>query len=250
MKLRLIQHAIYSIATFGALVALATGCVAQGTATQTSTLSPNANQGSQADQRHPALLDPSKATETAPPKFRAKFATTKGDFVIEVTRDWAPNGADRFYNMVRIGYFNDIAIFRAVDGFMFQFGIHGDPAVSNKWKNASIKDDPFNNISNLPGFVSFAQTGRPDSRSAQMFVNLGANDFLDQPQTGSPFVPFGKVISGMDVVEKINTEYGENARDVQGNFMAKGNAYIKDKFPNIDFIKSVTVVSAAGSQSK
>ncbi len=222
---------------------MTTGCVAQGTGAQALQATQGA-EGTLTSQDSPALMDPSKATETAPAKFRAKFETTKGDFVIEVTRAWAPNAADRFYNMVRIGYFKDIAVFRAIKGFMFQFGIHGDPAVSAKWKNATIKDDPAAGISNLPGFVSFAQTGQPNSRSAQMFVNLGSNTFLDESRGGStPFVPFGKVVSGMDVVEKINTEYGENARDVQGNFMAKGNEYIKSKYPNINYIKSVKIVN-------
>jgi peptidyl-prolyl cis-trans isomerase A (cyclophilin A) len=244
MRSRFFHQVIYCIATIGAVVVLTTGCVAQGTATQTPALSEAVAAKTTTSQDHPALMDPSKATETAPEKFLAKFETTKGDFVIEVNRAWAPNGADRFYNMVRIGYFKDVAIFRAVKGFMFQFGIHGDPAVSKKWRDASITDDPSKGISNLPGYVSFAQTGLPNSRSAQMFVNLGNNAFLDESRNGgTPFVPFGKVVSGMDVVEKINTEYGENARDVQGNFQARGNEYIKEKFPNIDFIKSVKIVT-------
>jgi peptidyl-prolyl cis-trans isomerase A (cyclophilin A) len=222
---------------------MSTGCVAQGTAPKTLTAN-NAGAGTAATaQDNPALMDPSKATETAPDKFKAKFVTTKGDFVIEVTRAWAPNGADRFYNMVRVGYFKEIAIFRAIKGFMFQFGIHGNPAVTAKWRDASIQDDPSAGISNLPGYVTFAQTGRPNSRSAQMFVNLGNNAFLDEARGGgAPFVPFGKVISGMDVVEKINTEYGENSREVQGKFMAEGNAYIQEKYKRIDFIKSVEIV--------
>jgi peptidyl-prolyl cis-trans isomerase A (cyclophilin A) len=240
------NNVFISIASAIAIIATATvnctGCSAQATATQT----PTATQGTQTDQptAHPALMDPSKATEQAPAKFRAKFNTTKGDITIEVTRVWAPNGADRFYNMCKIGYFQDIAIFRAVKGFMFQFGIHGDPAVSAKWAVAPIKDDPHMGVPNNPGTLSFAQTGRPNSRGVQMFVNLGPNTFLDKPQRGggSPFVPFGKVVEGMDVVNKINTEYGENARDVQGNFQTQGNAYIKQKYPNIDFIKSVTII--------
>lgn len=189
----------------------------------------------------PALMNPAKANLTAPATFKAKFATTKGDFVIEVTRANAPNGADRFYNMVKTGYFQDIAIFRAIEGFMFQFGIHGTPAIAQAWGNSTIKDDPFVGNSNEFGTISFAQTGYPNSRSSQMFINLGNNFSLDRPRQGSPFVPFGKVISGIEVVKKINTEYGENSREVQGSFRAKGNAYIRQKFPNIDFIKSVTV---------
>ncbi|MDG1873816.1 MAG: peptidylprolyl isomerase [Mariniblastus sp.] len=214
------------------------GCAAQGTATQTSALN-QATQGQTQDTPHPALMDPTKATMKSPKKFQVTFETTKGDIKIEVTRAWAPNGADRFYNLCKIGYFNDVAIFRAVKGFMFQFGIHGDPAVSAKWISASIKDDPHIGVPNNPGTVSFAQTGRPNSRGVQMFVNLGANTFLDKPRSGSPFVPFGKIVGGSDVVAKINTEYGENPRDFQGNFQTKGNEYLKKEYPNIDFIKSV-----------
>lgn len=191
-----------------------------------------------------ALMDPSKATATAPDKFRVQFVTSKGNFTVEVTRAWAPNGADRFYNMVKVGYFKDVAIFRAIENFMFQFGIHGDPAVAAKWSESNIQDDPSAGISNTPGRLSFAQTGRPNSRSVQMFVNLGQNAFLDQARGGgAPFVPFGEIVAGMDVVKAINTEYGENPRgeDVQGNFKTKGNAYILKKFPNIDIIRSVSI---------
>ena len=244
MENRLFQQVIYSAATLGAVVILASGCVAQGTATKTSA----APQGAATAQYHPAMLDPTQANEKAPEKFQVQFETTKGDFVIEVNREWAPNGADRFYNMVRIGYFKDIAIFRAIKGFMFQFGIHGDPAVSSKWSDASIKDDPSVNISNQKGYITFAQTQAANSRSTQMFLNLGNNASLDASRNGStPFVPFGKIISGMDVLEKIYSDYGENSREVQGKFKQEGNAFIKKKYPNIDYVKSVKLVSAQGS---
>jgi len=189
------------------------------------------------------LLDPTKTNLTAPAKFRATFVTTKGNFTVEVTRAWAPNGADRFYNMAKIGYFQDVAIFRAIKDFMFQFGIHGDPAVSTKWANSRIQDDPHVGVPNNPGTLSFAQTGQANSRSVQMFVNLGSNTFLDKKQRGggSPFVPFGKIVEGMDIVKSINTEYGENSREVQGEFMQKGNPYIKQKYKRLDYIKSVVV---------
>ncbi len=187
----------------------------------------------------PALLKPSAATETAPDKFQVKVATTKGDFVIDVTRDWSPNGADRFYNLVKIGFFNDIAIFRAIDGFMFQFGIHGNPKVSSLWSSATIKDDPVNReISNTFGMVTFAKSGTPNSRSSQIFINLGDNSALD----GQGFTPFGIVTEGLGVISKINTEYGENESDVQPFMSAQGNKYIKRKFPNADYIKSMTLV--------
>ena len=192
------------------------------------------------------LLNPDLATEKAPAKFRVKFATTKGDFVLECTREWAPKGVDRFYNLVKIGYYKDIAIFRAIDGFMFQFGIHGDPKVSKVWREAKIDDDPsFKNVSNQAGYITYATAGR-DTRTTQLFINLGDNSGLDT----RGFVPFGKVVSGMDIVKKVNTEYGENHRRVQGRFQAEGNAYIKEEFPKIDFIKSVTLIKEKSKDGK
>lgn len=198
---------------------------------------------------HPGLKDPSQAKFTSPPKFQAKFETTKGDFVIEVNREWAPNGADRFYSMIKVGYFHNTAIFRAIDNFMFQFGIHGVPEVAKAWREAPIKDDKPAGKSNVPGTISFAQTGAPNSRSSQMFVNLGNNGALDRGRNGGAgFYPFGKVVKGNEVIKKINVEYGENPRreDVQGDFVKKGNAYIQNRFPNIDYIKRVTIIPAAG----
>ncbi len=220
---------------------LTNGCAAQGgsffgQSPSAQNVSTTANP--QDGVAHPALLDPSKATEQAPENFKVKVETTKGDFVISIAREASPNGVDRFYNLVKIGYFKDIAIFRAVNGFMFQFGIHGDPAVSDKWAEANINDDANVGVSNVPGTICFAKTGAPNSRSTQMFINLGNNSFLDD----QGFTPFGKVTEGLEVVGKINTEYGENKGDVQGEFKQKGNQYILKKFPNIDLIKSVTIV--------
>lgn len=190
---------------------------------------------------HPGLMNPKLANEKAPEEFDVVFSTTKGDFVISVQRKWSPNGADRFYNMAKIGYFQDIGIFRAIKGFMFQFGIHGDPKVNQKWFDATIKDDKNAGISNKPGFITFAKTGQPNSRSTQFFVSLGDNNFLDR----QGFTPFGQITKGMEVAQKINTEYGENPRNenVQGDYKSKGNAYIKKRFPKIDFIKSVKIVT-------
>ena len=134
---------------------------------------------------HPALLDPSKATEKAPDVFQAKFTTTKGDFVIEVHRELSPNGADRFYSLVKMGFFDDTRFFRAVDGFMVQFGISGDPLVASKWQSANIPDDPVKG-SNKRGFVTFAQRNTPNTRGTQVFVNYGDNSRLD-----GHFAPFG-----------------------------------------------------------
>ncbi len=189
----------------------------------------------------PGFADPAKLTAKAPETFKAQFDTTKGKFTIEVTRSLAPNGADRFYNLVRSGYFTDVAFFRVVPGFMCQFGIHGDPNVSAKWREATIPDDPVKG-SNTRGTITFATAG-PNTRTTQLFINFGNNVNLD----GMGFSPFGKVIAGMDVVDKINGEYGDgppggNGPD-QSRIQTEGNAYLKKDFPNLDYIKSATIVA-------
>jgi peptidyl-prolyl cis-trans isomerase A (cyclophilin A) len=190
----------------------------------------------------PSFTDPAKLTEKSPDTFKAQFDTTKGKITIEVTRSLAPNGADRFYNLVRSGYFTDIAFFRVIPGFMCQFGIHGDPGVSAKWRAANISDDPVKG-SNTRGTITFATAG-PNTRTTQLFINFGDNTGLD----GQGFSPFGKVIEGMDVVDKINSEYGEGApRGIgphQGRAQGEGNAYFKKDFPNLDYIKSATILPA------
>lgn len=187
-----------------------------------------------------ALMDPSKANETAPDTYKVKFETTKGDFVVEVTRAWAPNGADRFYNMVRVGFYKDIAFFRAIDGFMVQFGIHGDPKIAKAWRDAKIKDDPVKE-SNAPGMVTFATAG-PNTRTTQVFINYGNNNRLD----GMGFSPFGKVTQGFEVVQSLYKGYGEGAPrgngPDQGRVQAEGNAYLKADFPQLDYIKSATIL--------
>ena len=184
--------------------------------------------------------DPTKLTAKAPDAFKVKFETTKGNFTVEVTRSLAPNGADRFYNLVRSGYFKDLAFFRVIQGFMCQFGIHGDPKVSAAWRSAQIPDDPVK-ASNTRGAITFA-TGGPNTRTTQLFINFGNNANLDN--TG--FSPFGKVTEGMDVVDKINGEYGEGAPrgrgPDQGRVQMEGNAYLKKAFPNLDYIKSASIL--------
>jgi peptidyl-prolyl cis-trans isomerase A (cyclophilin A) len=190
-----------------------------------------------------AVADPAKLTEKAPDTFKAQFDTTKGKFTVEVTRSLSPNGADRFYNLVKVGYFEGIAFFRVIKGFMCQFGIHGDPAVAAKWRTANIQDDPVKGT-NKRGTITFATAG-PNTRSTQFFINFADNTRLD----GMGFSPFGKVVEGMDVVDKINAEYGEGAPGGlgpdQGRVQREGNAYLKKDFPNLDYIKSVTIVPAA-----
>jgi peptidyl-prolyl cis-trans isomerase A (cyclophilin A) len=186
------------------------------------------------------FTDPSKLTEKAPDTYKVQFDTTKGKMVIEVKRALSPNGADRFYNLVRSGYFQDIAFFRVIPGFMAQFGIHGDPKVSAAWRKASIQDDPVKG-SNTRGMVTFAKGG-PNTRTTQLFINLVDNARLD----GMGFPPFGKVVEGLDVLDKINGEYGEGAPGGrgpnQGQIQMEGNAFLKKDFPNLDYIKSASIV--------
>jgi peptidyl-prolyl cis-trans isomerase A (cyclophilin A) len=208
---------------------------------QSQTNNPPENKG--ASSVSPGFADPAKLTDKAPETFKAQFDTTKGKFTVEVTRSLSPNGADRFYNLVRSGYFTDIAFFRVIPGFMCQFGIHGDPNVSAKWREANIADDPVKG-SNTRGTITFATAG-PNTRTTQLFINFGDNTSLD----GQGFSPFGKVTDGMDVVDKINGEYGEGAPQGngpdQGRVQMEGNAYLKKEFPNLDYIKSASIIVTA-----
>jgi peptidyl-prolyl cis-trans isomerase A (cyclophilin A) len=196
----------------------------------------------QAPASPPSALDPAAATDRAPDTFKAKFATTKGDFVIEVHREWSPNGADRFYNLVKRGYYDNTKFFRAIEGFMVQFGIHGDPAVNAKWRNATIPDDPPKQ-SNKRGFVTFAKSGMPNSRTTQIFINyVDANAKLD----AMGFAPFGQVVQGMDVVDGLYKGYGEGAPGgrgpAQGRVQGEGNAYLEKEFPQLDGVKKAEIV--------
>lgn len=188
----------------------------------------------------PALLNPSLAKEKAPAQFRVKIETTKGDFVVQVTRASAPLGADRFYNLVKMGFFNDVAFFRVLDGFMAQFGIHGNPKVSGKWESARINDDPTRE-SNVRGAVSFATAG-PNTRTTQMFINFGDNSQLDS----RGFASFGKVVEGMTVVDQLYKGYGEGAPGGGGPrqdlIQSQGNSYLRAQFPKLDFIKRASLV--------
>jgi peptidyl-prolyl cis-trans isomerase A (cyclophilin A) len=182
------------------------------------------------------LMNPAQLNETAPDKFQAKFDTSKGEFVIEVTRAWSPNGADRFYNLVKNGFYDNCRFFRVVENFMVQFGINGDPKLSAVWRAAQFKDDPANQ-SNKRGYITFATAG-PNTRTTQLFINFKDNSFLDS----QGFTPFGKVTTGMNVVDSINKEYGEKPN--QGNIQMQGNAYLEKAFPKLDYIKSATIVPA------
>lgn len=184
------------------------------------------------------LMNPALMKETAPETFQARFTTSKGDFVIEVTRAWSPNGADRFYNLVKNGYFDNCRFFRVVRGFMVQFGLSGEPGVNRVWNSATIKDDPVKQ-SNKKGYVTYAMSSAPNSRSNQVFINFTDNAFLDR----QGFAPFGKVVEGMDIVDSINNEYGE--KPDQGQIQTMGNSYLQKEFPKLDFIKSATIVAGA-----
>ncbi len=184
----------------------------------------------------PSLLNPSSMKARAPEMYKAQFTTTKGDFVVEVHRDWAPLGADRFYNLVRNGFFTNAAFFRVLPGFVVQFGLSANPAVNKVWENARIMDDPVKQ-SNKPGSIVFATAG-PNTRTTQLFINYGNNAPLD-PQG---FAPFGTVIDGMDVVQKIYSGYGE--RPDQGRITAEGKPYLDKNFPQLDSITSAKILPA------
>jgi peptidyl-prolyl cis-trans isomerase A (cyclophilin A) len=188
----------------------------------------------------PSLKNPSSLKEQAPATYKVRFDTSVGVFVIQVNRDWAPLGADRFYNLVKNGFYDDARFFRAISGFMVQFGINGDPAVSAAWRNARIGVDPVKQ-SNKPMYITYAMGGSPDTRTTQVFINFGNNANLD----AMGFAPFGEVIEGKEVVNKIHTGYGEGAPrgkgPEQGRVQAEGNAYLMKEFPRLDFIKKATI---------
>jgi peptidyl-prolyl cis-trans isomerase A (cyclophilin A) len=188
------------------------------------------------------LFNPGSAAmnQKAPEMYKARFETSKGEFVIEVRRDWAPNGADRFYNLVTHGFYNEARFFRAISGFMVQFGLNADPKISAAWRTQAIKDDPVQQ-SNVRGLVSFAMAG-PNTRTTQVFINYGDNSRLD----GMGFSPFGRVIEGMDVVEQLYTGYGEGAPQgkgpSQGRIHQEGNKYLKREFPKLDYVKKAVII--------
>jgi peptidyl-prolyl cis-trans isomerase A (cyclophilin A) len=189
------------------------------------------------------LLSPSTLTRRAPAEFQVKFATTAGDFTVAVHRDWAPLGADRFYNLVRNHFFNGETFFRVVPNFIVQFGLSGDPAINKAWENATIKDDPFKQH-NTRGTVVFANAG-PNTRATQFFINLRDNSSsLDAPvQIG--FTPFGVVTEGMENVDKIFPGYGESPS--QDAITNRGDAYLKKSFPNLTRITSTTLIVPAAT---
>ena len=185
------------------------------------------------------LSNPAALREQAPAVYKARFDTSKGVFVIEVTRDWAPKAADRFYNLVKYGFYDNVRFFRVISGFMVQFGISGDPAIMARWRAAQISDDPVTQ-SNKRGTITFATAG-PNTRTSQVFINFADNSRLDE----SGFAPFGRVVSGMNVVDALNAEYGEGAPRGRGpdqsRLQSEGNAYLAKDFPRMDYVKKATI---------
>src|SRR5262245_37837011 len=161
--------------------------------------------GAQTISRAGDLSNPSSLNSKAPAVYKVKFDTSKGSFVVEVHRDWAPNGADRFYNLVKSGFYNDARFFRVIGDFMVQFGINGNRRLSQGWQNANIPDDQAKQ-SNTRGMITFATAG-PNTRTTQVFINFRDNTGLD----GQGFSPFGQVVSAMDVVDSLYAGYGEGS---------------------------------------
>jgi peptidyl-prolyl cis-trans isomerase A (cyclophilin A) len=184
----------------------------------------------------PSLLNPASLKAQAPDVYKVKFITSKGDVVVQVTRAWSPLGADRFYNLVKNGFYNGAAFFRIVPGFVVQFGLSPDPAVSKAWREAKIPDDPVTQT-NHRGYLSFATAG-PGTRTTQVFIDLVDNARLDS----MGFSPFGQVIEGMDLIDKLNAEYGEQPD--QGRIEGEGKSYLEKSFPRLDTIKSAVILTA------
>jgi peptidyl-prolyl cis-trans isomerase A (cyclophilin A) len=191
-----------------------------------------------------SLLEPQSAAlnQRAPATYRVRFETNKGAFTVEVTRDWAPKGADRFYNLVKNGFYDEVRFFRVIRSprpFMAQFGINRSPAVSSKWEEAVIEDDPVKE-SNTRGTISFA-TGGPNTRTTQVFINYGDNSRLD----AQGFSPFGRVTEGMEVVDQLYADYGEGAPGGRGpdqdRIQNEGNDYLAREFPKLDYIMTARI---------
>jgi peptidyl-prolyl cis-trans isomerase A (cyclophilin A) len=187
-----------------------------------------------------ALLKPELLKDKAPAQYKVKFVTTRGDFTIDVTRAWAPLGADRFYNLVKHHFFDNASVFRVVPSFVAQFGISAYPAVTAAWRGTDIKDDPVTQ-SNKKGYITFATAG-PNTRTTQVFINLVDNTRLD----GAGFAPFGVVEGdGMKVVEMFYDQYGDNGGPDQPKIEKQGKPYVDKGWPKLDTIKSATLLTTA-----
>jgi len=189
------------------------------------------------------LKDPASLTEEAPATYRARFDTSKGVFVVDVTREWAPLAADRFYNLVKNGFYDGARFFRVLDGFMAQFGLNGTPDIQRPWQSAGLPDEPVKQ-SNLRGFVSFAKEDMPNTRYTMVFINSADNAFLDK----DGFSPFGQVVTGMEVVDKLYSGYGRRNQPDQRRILREGDAYLKADYPMLDFIRKAALVTGTGGR--
>lgn len=189
----------------------------------------------------PALLQPSTLKSKAPESYQVKVSTTQGDFVVAVTRDWAPLGADRFYNLVQHHFYDGASFFRVLPGFVVQFGIPARPDVARAWSHASIKDEPVKQ-GNKRGYLTYAKSEAPNTRTTQVFINLADNSRLDP----MGFAAFGQVTDGMEVVEKLYSGYGEGAPSGQGpeqdKIESQGKVYLDKNFPKLDSIKTTALI--------
>ena len=227
-----------------ALVMLAVNATLWGQAAKQTTApraaAATAHKSSTAPKSSGSLLNPASLKEQAPAVFKVKFTTAQGDFVVEVTRAWAPLGADRFYNLVKYHFFDAAAFFRVIPGFMAQFGISARPEVNRAWERATIKDDP-GTQSNTRGMITFATAG-PNTRTTQIFINYGDNSNLNS----MGFSPFGKVTEGMEVVDKLYGGYGDGAPEGNGpnqdRLQKEGRTYLEKDFPKLDAIKTAVIV--------
>jgi homoserine O-acetyltransferase len=188
------------------------------------------------------LRDPTSLfwQQAAPARSRVRIETTQGTFVVELVRDWAPIGTDHFYNLVRAGFFDDSRFFRVIPRFIAQFGIPGDPTITAIWKDRAIRDDSVR-TSNVRGTLVYAMTG-PNTRTTQLYVNLVDNARLD----AQGFSPIGRVVDGMDVVDKLYGGYGENAgggvrAGKQAAMLTGGNAHLDSAFPKLDHLNRAVI---------
>lgn len=181
------------------------------------------------------MADEAAAAEQAPETYKVLFETSKGNFTVEVHREWAPNGADRFHKLVKSGFYDECRFFRVLPDFMVQWGINGDPEVQKNWVKATIKDEPVVK-SNTRGFITYAKSPQRNSRTSQVFINYADNSRLD----ADGFAPFGQVVDGMEVVDAINAQYRQQAD--QSLIQESGNAYLNKNFPKLDFIKKASIV--------
>jgi peptidyl-prolyl cis-trans isomerase A (cyclophilin A) len=187
------------------------------------------------------LLIPTTKYEKAPDEFKIALETTKGNITIKLVRAWSPKGVDHLHHLVKIGYYDNVAFFRAIEGFMVQFGIHGDPKINGLWSETNLQDEPVK-VSNKKGYLTYAKSNAPNSRSTQLYINLVDNPNLDN----YGFAPIGEVVEGMSIVESLYMGYGEGAPRGMGpsqmTFAQQGNAYLKAQFPKLDYIKKSTLV--------